>query len=200
MRDLSGRRGDASLSAADGSQEEHIALVEAYYREQGLFHTADATEAEYSATISLDLATVEPWVAGPKRPQDRVLLPQAGGRASWSSFRRCLGRTRISSWCGRWCAGRVRAARLRRSGDVTQRVGAPAPVVEAPLVPVITIGKMQAGAVLEAPQVSIKSRFGIDPDQYLDHGSDRDRGDYSLYEYLESLRDDRGWFAGEEGC
>ena len=61
-----------------GRTEEQIALVEAYYREQGLFHTADAAEAEYSATIALDLATVEPSVAGPKRPQDRVLLSKAG--------------------------------------------------------------------------------------------------------------------------
>src|SRR6201989_1371009 len=61
-----------------GRTEEHIALVEAYYREQGLFHTADAEEAVYSATIALDLATVEPSVAGPKRPQDRVKLSRAG--------------------------------------------------------------------------------------------------------------------------
>src|SRR5579859_4363035 len=60
-----------------GRTEEHIALVEQYYREQGLFHTADAPEAEYSATLSLDLSTVVPSVAGPKRPQDRVLLSQA---------------------------------------------------------------------------------------------------------------------------
>ena len=60
-----------------GRSEEQIALVEAYYREQGMFHTADAKEAEYSATIALDLATVEPSVAGPKRPQDRVQLSQA---------------------------------------------------------------------------------------------------------------------------
>jgi aconitate hydratase len=59
-----------------GRTEQHIALVETYCREQGLFHTADAPEAEYSATLSLDLATVEPSVAGPKRPQDRVLLSQ----------------------------------------------------------------------------------------------------------------------------
>src|SRR5271156_1110354 len=58
-----------------GRSEDQIALVEAYYREQGMFHTADAPEAEYSATLSLDLATVAPSVAGPKRPQDRVLLP-----------------------------------------------------------------------------------------------------------------------------
>ncbi len=64
-----------------GRSEEQIALVEAYYREQGLFHTADAKEAVYSATISLDLATVEPSVAGPKRPQDRVKL--SGAAASF---------------------------------------------------------------------------------------------------------------------
>src|SRR6202046_4943826 len=60
-----------------GPPDEHIALVEAYMREQGLFHTAESPEAEYSSTLSLDLATVEPSVAGPKRPQDRVLLSQA---------------------------------------------------------------------------------------------------------------------------
>ena len=60
-----------------GRSEEQIALVEAYYREQGLFHTAGAPEAEYSQTIELDLSTVEPSVAGPKRPQDRVLLKDA---------------------------------------------------------------------------------------------------------------------------
>ncbi len=47
-----------------GRPAEQIALVEAYYREQGMFHTADAAEAEYSATLSLDLATVAPSVAG----------------------------------------------------------------------------------------------------------------------------------------
>src|SRR6201998_1944133 len=61
-----------------GRKPEQIALVEAYYKQQGLFHTAAAPEAEYSQTISLDLATVEPSVAGPKRPQDRVLLREAG--------------------------------------------------------------------------------------------------------------------------
>jgi len=51
-----------------------VELVEAYMRAQGLFHTADTPEAEYSDTLGLDLATVEPSVAGPKRPQDRVAL------------------------------------------------------------------------------------------------------------------------------
>ena len=70
-----------------------MALVEAYYRAQGLFHTPDAPEAEYSATLALDLATVEPSVAGPKRPQDRVLLVgDAGelcGAAAESAWGEC---------------------------------------------------------------------------------------------------------------
>src|SRR5271165_2117489 len=60
-----------------GRSEDQISLVEAYYKEQQLFHTAGAPEAEYTQTIELDLATVEPSVAGPKRPQDRVLLKDA---------------------------------------------------------------------------------------------------------------------------
>jgi len=61
-----------------GRSEEQIALVEAYAREQGLFHDAKAPEAEYSELLSLDLATVESSIAGPKRPQDRVVLSKAG--------------------------------------------------------------------------------------------------------------------------
>jgi aconitate hydratase len=57
-----------------GRSREHLALVEAYAKEQGLFHTADTPEAVYSDTLSLDLATVEPSVAGPRRPQDRIPL------------------------------------------------------------------------------------------------------------------------------
>jgi aconitate hydratase len=57
-----------------GRSREHLALVEAYAKEQGLFHSADTPEAVYSDTLSLDLATVEPSVAGPRRPQDRIPL------------------------------------------------------------------------------------------------------------------------------
>ncbi|MGA8621708.1 MAG: aconitate hydratase AcnA [Candidatus Sulfotelmatobacter sp.] len=60
-----------------GRSAEQIALVEAYCREQGLFHDDKTPEAEYSELLSLDLATVEPSLAGPKRPQDRVILSQA---------------------------------------------------------------------------------------------------------------------------
>jgi len=61
-----------------GRSDEQIALVEAYSREQGLFHDEKTPEAEYSELLSLDLASVEPSLAGPKRPQDRVVLSQAG--------------------------------------------------------------------------------------------------------------------------
>jgi aconitate hydratase len=57
-----------------GRPPELIRLVERYMKEQGLFHTANSPAAEYSETIDLELATVEPSLAGPKRPQDRVRL------------------------------------------------------------------------------------------------------------------------------
>jgi aconitate hydratase len=59
-----------------GRSQEQIALVEAYARAQGVFHTADAPEAEYSETLELDISTVVPSLAGPKRPQDRVPLTE----------------------------------------------------------------------------------------------------------------------------
>ena len=68
-----------------GRSEEQIALVETYAREQGLFHDEETPEAQYSELLSLDLATVEPSLAGPKRPQDRVALSNAG-----ESFRQAL--------------------------------------------------------------------------------------------------------------
>src|SRR5271167_3768639 len=152
-----------------GRSEEHIALVEAYYREQGMFHTADAKEAVYSATIALDLATVEPSVAGPKRPQDRVKLSQAG-----ASFKEQLptllgpnGNKNVARQMVRW---EGEGGTASASGDVTSSVGAMAPVVEAPVVPVITIQDEKVPQ-LEAPHVSVRSRFGVDPDKYLDHGS-----------------------------
>ena len=57
-----------------GRDEAQIALVEAYARAQGLWHEAGAPEAAYSSVLHLDMAEVRPSMAGPKRPQDRVLL------------------------------------------------------------------------------------------------------------------------------
>jgi aconitate hydratase len=57
-----------------GRGEEQLALVEAYAREQLLWREPGAAEVDYSTVMELDLGTVEPSLAGPKRPQDRVLL------------------------------------------------------------------------------------------------------------------------------
>ncbi|MEU3643711.1 aconitate hydratase [Lentzea sp. NPDC034063] len=68
-----------------GRSEEQIALVEAYAKEQGLWHDA-SREPVFSETLELDLATVVPSIAGPKRPQDRIELTNAK-----ESFRQALG-------------------------------------------------------------------------------------------------------------
>ena len=60
-----------------GRDDDRVALVEAYAKEQGLFRTAASPDAVYSQTIEVNLEKVEPCLAGPKRPQDRVLLKSA---------------------------------------------------------------------------------------------------------------------------
>ncbi|MCU1594432.1 MAG: aconitase, partial [Frankiales bacterium] len=67
-----------------GRSEQQVALVEAYAKEQGLWHDPSA-EPRFSETLSLDLSTVVPSLAGPKRPQDRVILSNAK-----ASFRTAL--------------------------------------------------------------------------------------------------------------
>ncbi len=57
-----------------GRPEALVRLVEAYCKEQGLFHAEKSSAANYSDTLELDLGTVQPSLAGPKRPQDRVAL------------------------------------------------------------------------------------------------------------------------------
>jgi len=57
-----------------GRSDEQVALVEAYAKAQGLWHDENSPHAEFTTTLELDLADVKPSMAGPKRPQDRVLL------------------------------------------------------------------------------------------------------------------------------
>ncbi|MEO6594940.1 MAG: aconitate hydratase AcnA, partial [Planctomycetota bacterium] len=70
-----------------GRSKQLVALVEAYYRAQSLFWTADAPTPEYTSTLSLDLSTIVPSLAGPKRPQDRVPM-----KAMRHDFRENLAR------------------------------------------------------------------------------------------------------------
>ncbi|MDQ2676860.1 MAG: aconitate hydratase [Actinomycetota bacterium] len=60
-----------------GRPTETIELVDAYAREQGMFHTEDSEDPTFSDQIDLDLSSVEPSIAGPKRPQDRIALTDA---------------------------------------------------------------------------------------------------------------------------
>ena len=60
-----------------GRPQERVALVEAYAKEQGLWHDEDSEEPTYSDTLELDLSQVVPSLAGPKRPQDRVSLTES---------------------------------------------------------------------------------------------------------------------------
>ena len=61
-----------------GREEGHVQFIEAYAREQGLWRVDSAPDARYSDLLELDLSTVEPSLAGPKRPQDRIPLGRAG--------------------------------------------------------------------------------------------------------------------------
>jgi aconitate hydratase len=70
-----------------GRDDRHVDLVEAYAKEQGMFHEAGGVEPVYSETIELDLSTVVPSIAGPSRPQDLVALAGAG-----AAYRTALGR------------------------------------------------------------------------------------------------------------
>jgi aconitate hydratase len=92
--------------AFTGRDESRLALVETYARAQGLWHDATAPEPVYSSIVELDLATVEPSLAGPKRPQDRVSLAGARG-----AFLNALGREPLT------VVG-VDAAATLRDGDV----------------------------------------------------------------------------------
>jgi aconitate hydratase len=125
-----------------GRSEEQIALVEAYYKAQNLFHTADSPEAEYTQRLELDLGAVEPSVAGPKRPQDRVLLKDAAASFSQqlpallAPTAKPLGTRTAVAW---------------KRGTVTD-----------------------TGIAEKFPvhlTTTVKERFGVDPDSYLDHGS-----------------------------
>ncbi|HEX6203713.1 MAG TPA: aconitate hydratase AcnA [Thermoanaerobaculia bacterium] len=105
-----------------GRPESLVALVEAYAKEQGLFHTADSPDAEYSEVLALDLGSVEPSLAGPRRPQDRVALG-----AVPESFRRELDRLVGPAPAGRSSGGGLRTV---AGGDDGGGVAVAEPEVE----------------------------------------------------------------------
>jgi aconitate hydratase len=141
-----------------GRSEEQIALVEAYYKEQGIFHTSGTAEAEYSQTLELDLGAVEPSVAGPKRPQDRVLLKDAA-----TSFAQQLPS--------------LLAPTAKPLGTRTATAWEPRAVADTALAVDAEDNEGPATSSADASRApfhvttTVKERFNVDPDKYLDHGS-----------------------------
>ncbi len=107
-----------------GRSAEQIALVEAYCREQGMFHDDKTPEAEYSELLALDLGTVEPSLAGPKRPQDRVVLSQAG-----ESFQKALPSLMKPKSAAKTAASTTNAGRWEQEGGSPTAIGVEDPNV-----------------------------------------------------------------------
>jgi len=175
-----------------GRSEEQIALVEAYYKAQGLFQTAGTPEAVYTQTLDLDLADVEACVAGPKRPQDRVLLRDVGALFAeelpslLSPTAKPLGTRSAQKW-ERLAVGDAAVEKatagpstpLRSAQDDRGLKIASAAQDDRGLkiasaaqddrglktAPAAQDDKVLSGAA------TVKDRFGVDPDNYLDHGS-----------------------------
>jgi aconitate hydratase len=99
-----------------GRPEEHVQLVERYCKEVGLFHDADSPEPAFSSALELDLSKVEPCIAGPKRPQDRIAL-----RESKSKFMTDLAAQYATSDAA-GAAARVRASVEVKQGPVTYQL------------------------------------------------------------------------------
>ena len=136
-----------------GRSEEQIALVEAYYKEQGLFHTAGAPEAEYSQTLELDL--------GDRRAQRRRPQAPAGPRPAQGRRRQLRAATARAARAHRQAARHAHRRRMgarqhghrHRDEDNEGRIRAPD----------------EARACTST--TTVKERFDVDPDKYLDHGS-----------------------------
>ena len=141
-----------------GRSDAQVELVEDYYRAQGMFHTADAAEAEYSSSLSLDLTTVEPSVAGPRRPQDRVALSETA-----ASFAKQLpslygpnANVKSDRQLVRW---QGEGGHSSSDGSVESTIAMPEPGKD---------GHMTTG---HEPIASVKERLNVDIDPYLHHGS-----------------------------
>ena len=166
-----------------GRSDEQLALVEAYAKEQGLWHDPDA-EPRYSEKLELDLATVVPSLAGPKRPQDRVAVTDAKER-----FRAALAdyvdrrgrRERVRRGRRRVLPG-LRRRRPTAHGEADRRCTSPPP---RPAV---------AGR-------ATRSRWSsADGTKFeLDHGAVDDRRDHVVHQHLQPVGDDRRGAAGQEG-
>jgi aconitate hydratase len=98
-----------------GRTEQEVQLVERYNKEQGLFRRDDSPRLNYTKVVSFDLSTVEPSLAGPKRPQDRV--PLASMKKAWEA---ALKAPIAERGFGLDCAAAVKKATVRGEGKVSE--------------------------------------------------------------------------------
>ena len=135
-----------------GRPDDLIALVEAYAKAQGLFHTAETPEADYSDVLELDLATVEPSLAGPKRPQDRVNLADA--QASFQKALKAMteGSKPVANPKGSTVAGvDVKSeSRLEGEGGGGVAAGTEDPAAPAAQEHILRSGQVEHGSVVIA--------------------------------------------------
>ncbi len=102
-----------------GREDDHVKFIEAYSRAQEMFFSAKAREPEYSEIMELDLATVEPSIAGPKRPQDRI--PVRGVR---EAFDDALSKSVKDGGYGIEASARATAVKVNVDGGAELRHGA----------------------------------------------------------------------------
>ena len=168
-----------------GRTEEQIALVEAYAKEQGLWHDPDA-EPRYSEKLELDLATVVPSLAGPKRPQDRVSLSDAK-----EAFRGAL-------------ADYADGSETQDSEGYDEAVAESFPASDSPSPrPTATAAaararprpRRTAGRPSNPATVTLDGRHGV-RDRPRRR---RDRRDHVVHQHLQPVGDDRRRPAGQEG-
>ncbi len=165
-----------------GRSDEQLALVEAYAKEQGLWHDPDA-EPRYSEKLELDLATVVPSLAGPKRPQDRVSLSEAK-----ESFRGAL-------------ADYTDGSEKQDTEGYDEAVEESFPASDAPS---HANGNGQPSKPSAAPKDGGRAE---QPRHRHDRRSGsrgrprrrRDRRDHVVHQHLEPVGDDRRGPAGQEG-
>ncbi len=158
-----------------GRTPDHVALVERYAKEQGLWREPGVTP-EFDALLTLDLASVEPSLAGPRRPQDRVALRdlKSGFRAAFPAGLQEKAATPIAASTSSLGA---------EAPYPTVRVEVPAG--EAPA------GEVPAGRGTRARRQS----FGRDRDRL-----GRDRRHHELHKHLQSNRHGRGRSPGSQRC
>jgi aconitate hydratase len=130
-----------------GRPEDQVLLTETYFKEQGMFYTPETPDAEYTDILELDLSTVEPSVAGPKRPQDRLRLSETK-KNFVSTFSDQIGDGHTTSSGG--LIGKVIGAVLGSGTTHTSEVAAAQTNNPHPPVPV---SGSQSGAVATADPV-----------------------------------------------